>query len=236
MRPGLRRLALTAHITLSVGWLGAVVAYLSLALSGFLGQDAGTARAAYVTMEVIGWSALVPLSLAALLSGLVQSLGTEWGLFRHYWVVTKLVLTLAATGVLLAHMRAVSDMAALAATTPVSGAELGPLRLQLVIHAVGGLLVLLAATALSVFKPWGRTPYGVRRQEERRKGSQWSRAAAAEGGAAPAAPRVPGGKRPAAARGAGPGTAWRRYVLFGVGGLVLLWLVLHLAGGGMRVH
>ena len=35
------------------------------------------------------------------MSGLVQSLGTEWGLFRYYWIVAKLSLTVVATMVLM---------------------------------------------------------------------------------------------------------------------------------------
>jgi len=163
MSPRLRRFALTAHVTFSVGWLGAVIAYLALAITGLKSPDAQLVRAAYLSMELIGWFVIVPCSLAALLSGLVQSLGTEWGLFRHYWILVKFLMTLVGTLVLLGHMRNVSRMARLAAETTFSRAEVGILPLQLVVHATGGLLVLLAATALSVFKPWGRTPYGRRR-------------------------------------------------------------------------
>ena len=163
MTPRLRRFALSAHVTFSVGWLGSVVAYLALAIAGLNSPDAQLVRAAYLSMEVIGWFVIVPCSLAALLTGLVQSLGTEWGLFRHYWILVKLLLTLAGTLVLVVHMRAVSRMAGIAAELTVPGAEHGMLRLQLVVHAVGGLLVLLTATALSVYKPWGRTRYARRK-------------------------------------------------------------------------
>ena len=84
MAPGLRKFALTVHLTASVGWLGAVVAYLSLGVSAVTSQDAPTVRAAWIAMEVTGWFAIVPLTLASLLTGLVMSLGTPWGLFRHY--------------------------------------------------------------------------------------------------------------------------------------------------------
>lgn len=98
MTPRLRKFALTAHITFSVGWLGAVVPYLALAIVGLTSHDAQMVRAAYLSMELIGWFVIVPLSLAALLSGLVQSLGTPWGLFRHWWIVVKFLLTTGATG------------------------------------------------------------------------------------------------------------------------------------------
>jgi hypothetical protein len=152
----LRKLALTSHLTFSVGWLGAVAAYLALAVVGMTNPDADMARAAYRAMEVIGWAIIVPSSIASLLSGVVQSLGTEWGLFRYYWIVVKFSLTVVATAVLLMHIPTVSRMARLAATSALASGDFATLRLQLLVHAVGGLLVLIATTAVSVYKPWGR--------------------------------------------------------------------------------
>src|ERR671918_2328114 len=167
MTPRLRKFALTAHITFSVGWVGAVVAYLALAIAVLTSHDAQMVRAVYLSIELIGWFVIVPFSLAALLTGLVQSLGTQWGLFRHYWILVKFLLTTGATIVLLWHMQAVSRMSGVAAETTLSSADFRALRIQLVVHAAGGLLVLLAATTLSVYKPWGMTPYGRRKQHER---------------------------------------------------------------------
>lgn len=156
MTTRLRKLGLTTHVSLSVGWLGAVAAYLVLALTGLATHDGGMATAAYRAMEVVGWTIIVPCSVAALLSGLLQALGTEWGLFRHYWIVAKISLTVPATAVLLLHIPSVSRMARLAMDTALVNGDFAQLRMQLVVHAVGGLLVLLAITALSVYKPWGR--------------------------------------------------------------------------------
>ncbi|MGH9841480.1 MAG: hypothetical protein ACREEM_22225 [Blastocatellia bacterium] len=158
MKPSLRKFALTAHITLSVGWLGAVVAYLAVAIAGLTSHDAQMVRAAYLSMEVIGWFVIVPFSLATLLAGLVESLGAQWGLFRHWWVSVKFLLTTGATIVLLQHVPAVTRMSGVAREMTLSATDFRALRIQLVIHAGGGLLVLLAATALSVYKPWGGDP------------------------------------------------------------------------------
>ena len=89
-------------------------------------QDAQTVRAAWIAMELTGWFAIVPLALASLLTGLVMSLGTQWGLFRHYWVLFSLVLTILATVVLLVHMQTVSSFAGVAAET--DSADVGELR------------------------------------------------------------------------------------------------------------
>jgi hypothetical protein len=99
----LRKFALTVHVSSSVGWLGAVGSFLALAIAGLISQDAQFVRAGYLAMEFTTWFVIVPLSLASLLSGLVQGLGTPWGLFRHYWVLAKLLLTVLATIILLVH-------------------------------------------------------------------------------------------------------------------------------------
>jgi hypothetical protein len=236
MTPPLRKLLLTAHVTVSVGWLGAALAYIALAITGITSADAEQARAAYLSLKLIGWFVIVPASLASLLTGLFQSLGTEWGLFRHYWVLVKFVLTVGATTVLLLHMPAVSRMAGVAAETPLAGPDFRELRVQLVVHAGGGLVVLLTATSLSVFKPWGRTPYGRRVQEERWKESPTS-PAAPDTGARPedthARPEVAG---VSPGRGSVARTRRKLYALLVVVGLVVLFLVLHLAAGGRGRH
>ncbi len=165
MAPGLRKLALTAHVTASVGWLGAVVAYLALVIAALSSRDTSTVRAVWTALEVTIRFAIVPLAVAALLSGLVQSLGTEWGLFRHYWVLFKLMLTCIATAILLLHLPTVSSLAGVASATDHAG--LTGLRGEL-LHAGGGLLVLLITTVLAVYKPRGLTPYGWRKVHERR--------------------------------------------------------------------
>jgi DMSO/TMAO reductase YedYZ heme-binding membrane subunit len=90
--PRLRKFALASHITLAVGWLGAVAGYIALDVVAATSQDPKTLRAAYLAMELIAWYVIVPLALTSLLSGLVMSLGTKWGLFRHYWVLISLLL------------------------------------------------------------------------------------------------------------------------------------------------
>ena len=160
-----RKLAFTAHIFFSLGWLGAVLAYLALAIAALIRRDTQTVSSAYLAMELIGWSVIVPCSLAALATGLLQSLGTEWGLFRYYWIVVKFFLTVFATIILLLHMPAVSYFAGLERDS----LKIGGLPAEL-LHAGGGLIVLVVTTTLSVYKPWGRTPYEQRKQQERHEG------------------------------------------------------------------
>ena len=164
--PGLRKFALTAHLSVSVGWIGAVVAYLVLGVSAVSSQDDQTIRAAWIAMELIGWFVIVPLALAALLTGLVMSLITPWGLFRHYWVLIALVLTVFATAILLLHMPTVSSQADVARQA--DGATLQRLGGDL-FHPGLGLVVLLVITVLNVYKPRGLTRYGWRKHQKQRR-------------------------------------------------------------------
>lgn len=168
MRPALRKFALTAHITASVGWLGAVLAYLALAVVTRTSQDVQMVRAAYLALDPITEYVLVPLSFASLLTGLVMSLGTPWGLFRHYWVLFKLLLTILAAKVLLGFTQTMNSMVDIASDPTTSIAVLRAMGAGMA-HAVGALVVLLLIMILSVYKPRGMTRYGWRKQHEQRK-------------------------------------------------------------------
>ena len=166
MKPGLRKLILTVHITSSVGWLGAVAGFLALAIAALDNKDAQTIRAAYLAMALIARFIIVPLAFASLLSGIIQALGTPWGLFRHYWVLVKLLLTLFATVVLLLKTPLIGYAARQAAAAVFSSANLHAAGRELLVHSAGGLLVLVVVTTLSVYKPWGLTRYGRRKLRE----------------------------------------------------------------------
>ena len=161
-----RKFALTAHVAASVGLLGSIAAFLALAVAGLISRDFQMVRAAYPSMALIARFVILPLAFAASLTGLIQSLGTSWGLFRHYWVLLKLLLTVFATIVLSIKMELIGDAARLAAETTSSEADLRAAGMQLAVHAAGGLLLLLVPMVLSVYKPPGKTRYGRRKLRE----------------------------------------------------------------------
>jgi len=223
MPPSLRKFALTAHVITSVGLLGSIAAFLALVVTGLTSQDTQMVRAAYLAMELIARFVIVPLAFASLLSGLIQSLGTPWGLFRHYWVLAKLFLTVFAIVVLLSKLELIGYAARLAAETTLSYADLRAAGLQLAIHAAGGLLVLLIPTVLSVYKPRGLTPYGRRAQHEQRT------------------PSLHPYRDSSSATNLRPVHGLititpRRAYMFGIIVIVLHLFILHLAGGGLHVH
>jgi hypothetical protein len=168
MTPRLRKFTLAAHITVAVGWIGALTGYIALDVAAATNQDAPTLRAAYLAMELIAWYVIVPLALASLLTGLAMALGTKWGLFRHYWVLISLLLTIFATVVLMVETQTISYFADVAADPTTSSDDLRALGSTLV-HSVGGTVVLLVILVLNVYKPRGMTRYGWRKQQDEQR-------------------------------------------------------------------
>ena len=152
-----RRFALTAHVSLSLGWMGAVACFLALAIVGFTSRQPVEVQAAYLGMEMICWAVIVPLSFLSPATGIAQALWTPWGLLKHYWVLVKLLVTLPCTAVLLLHMLPTTRLAAAAAQGQLMGDALRDLRVQLVADSAIAIAVLLLTTVLAIYKPRGRT-------------------------------------------------------------------------------
>jgi hypothetical protein len=210
MTPAVRKFALTAHVTSSVSWLGAVTAFLALAVAGLTSHDAHLVRAAYVATEAITWFVIVPLVFAALATGLIVSLGTPWGLFRHYWVLVKFMVTILATALLLLHTRPIGILSGVAREmAPFS--DFRGLQIQLVGDAGAALVALLVNVMLSVYKPHGMTAYGRRRQLV-----EQSHVVERETG-----------------YDAAPTPRWIKAFAVIILGLMLVFVIVHLAGGGL---
>jgi hypothetical protein len=171
MAPRLRKLALSVHLAVSIGWIGSVLAYLALGLTAVTTEDDQSLRAAWIAMDLTGWYVIVPLAIASVVTGLIMSLGTKWGLFRHYWVLYSFIMTVVAAVVLVLHMPDVSELANVAregAADAESAHLLGRLRSGDLLHPTLGLVVLLTVQVLNIYKPKGMTRYGRRRQRAER--------------------------------------------------------------------
>ena len=213
MTPGLRKLTITAHVTFSVGWLGAVAAFLVLSIAGLTSHNTEVVRGAYLSMDLISRFIVIPMCFAAVATGLLQALGTPWGLFRYYWILLKFGLAIFATFALLVHQFAATAEAAKlvsgATAETLFSAEFAPLKTELVRAPSLAILLLLMVTTLGVYKPWGLTRYGRRKQQERRKVQQ-----------------QPDNQTPLGVK-----------IFFAlIGMLVLMFVALHLTGHGFESH
>jgi hypothetical protein len=165
--PPVYRLLLAAHVVVSGGWLGIAAAKLALAVAAGAAVDAP--EALYTSMHVVN-VAFPPTAVGTLVTGVLLSLGTKWGLLRHYWVATKLALTVGviATGVAMVDVLIQQSVAATSGQAVGDGSILllgfavAPATLLISLSAAH-VLMLAAATVISVYKPWGKTRIGRRK-------------------------------------------------------------------------
>lgn len=155
-----RKALLAVHMSVSVGWIGAVVAYLALAIAADTASDGQVIRGAWIGMELVILYAITPLAAAALVTGIVMAAATPWGILNHYWVVVSLGLTAFAFLVLVDHLAFVSSSADFARAVSddrvqAMGSDIG--------HPAIGLGILVTVFLLNMYKPRGLTPIGRRR-------------------------------------------------------------------------
>lgn len=166
LQPRARKAAVVAHVVSSAAWIGLDAAKTILVFTGLLSDDRDTVALAYRALGTfLGWP-LVIASLLALVTGLVLSLGTKWGVVTHWWVTAKLAITLVLVTlvcfVLAPMLPEVAAYGTALAAGPESAAAPVPAAVaDLVYPGVVAPTSLLVATILSIVKPWGRTPWAA---------------------------------------------------------------------------
>jgi hypothetical protein len=153
-----RRALLVVHVAASAAWLGLTLGLLALALTAATTESAPMIEAACRSMKVFTDWLVIPVALLTLLSGLVLSLGTKWGLARHHWVLTKFWLTLVT---ITASVFALRPGVNAAVETVASGSPPAD-PLDLVMGPVVSFSAYVFMTVISVLKPWGLTRRGRR--------------------------------------------------------------------------
>lgn len=163
LSPRLRKLVLTIHVVSTVGWLGAVLVFVALAVVGLTATETQSVRAVLSVMEPVAWYVLVPFAATSLVVGIIQSLGTPWGLIRHYWVIFKLLITTFSTIILISYMTTFNQMSHAAANPASTADQLRPFAASVLLHGGLALAGLVISVVLSIYKPRALTAYGRRR-------------------------------------------------------------------------
>ncbi|MCG5458601.1 hypothetical protein PSH03_004358 [Micromonospora sp. PSH03] len=150
IRPSTRKALLTLHLVTSLGWLGADLVLLTLGIAVQRGADPAVV---YPVTALVGTVLFAPLSVLVWLIGVASSLLTPWGLLRHRWVLVKLVLTTVMVGLVLFLLTPnLRHAGAVGAALPARD------RADLVIAPAVSTSLMVIATVLSTYKPWGRRP------------------------------------------------------------------------------
>jgi uncharacterized membrane protein len=90
-----KQLIVALHVISAASWIGGTMGLILLLI--YLKSAANGEQLAYTlsSMEVIDDNLLKYPALLTLLTGVLLSVWTQWGLVKHYWVAIKLVLTVA---------------------------------------------------------------------------------------------------------------------------------------------
>ncbi len=206
MTPRLSKAMLTSHITFSAGWIGAVAVFLVLAITGLTSEDNQLVRSSLIAMKLSAWFVIVPFCLTSLFTGVVQAVGTKWGLFKYYWIVVKLFLTVASTILLLLHMQPINYLAGVTSDSSFSTSQHTEQLIDLISKAGAAILVLVAITTISIYKPWGKIKLAKSNTNQSRNIQDKIK------------------------------KSWTFYALIGLICLVAIIIIKHLLGGGMQGH
>jgi hypothetical protein len=153
---------LTAHVIVSVGWLGVVIAKIALKIIAMTTSNPTNVAALFFAAGRLSF-AFPPLAVLTIVTGVLLSLGTKWGLIQHYWVATKIMLTF---GVIITAVqlgtRIPQPTGQSMADISFLGLNSSPAALLLAL-TVTHLVLLVVATILSTYKPWGKTWFARRK-------------------------------------------------------------------------
>lgn len=161
--PRLRKSMLFVHIVTGVGWMGTDIALMILVFGALRSDDAERVAASYLATAYIGVLAVPVLAVAMTISGIILSLGSGLGLFKHWWVFVKLLISLVLCVLvwlaLLPELTTLPDMVEMGASADQVRDRLGEATVGLLFPPVVSFTMMAVASLLSIFKPWGRTPW-----------------------------------------------------------------------------
>jgi len=160
LSPNLTKWLKSLHLLAVAGWAGGAVSLLILHFLRFNGVESGNElygidRAAHlIDMGVVVYLG----AFGCLLTGLLYSIFTNWGFFRHKWVLIKWVITifciLSGTFFLGPWETAMLNISHQSGDTALMNVGyLSSMRLNFWFGIVQ-LILLIFAMFISVFKPW----------------------------------------------------------------------------------
>lgn len=163
LAPPWRKALLALHLVCGVGWMGLDIVLLVLAVTALRTPDADVVYSSYRAIAIAFPGPVMVLSFGMALTGILLGWGTHWGLLRSWWVLIKFGLALIMLVLVVFSLTpALSGIPAL--LTPGLSADelrasLGDMPNTLLFPPVVSFLMLATAVLLSVFKPWGLTPW-----------------------------------------------------------------------------
>lgn len=153
-----RQATVWLHVVTSVGWMGQALALFTLLTISHTSDDVAVRIAATSMAREIDAHLLVPLANASAFTGFILAAATAWGFTRHWWVLTKFVITLVQlyAGIFILSGALQESVAAAQAGEP----EPASLTELIGVALMAGAFAFQAW--LSVAKPWGKARQGAK--------------------------------------------------------------------------
>lgn len=151
-----RKSVLLLHIASAGAWLGIDVVLAVLVFTALLSDDGRTRALCFQALELFAVWPLFITGMVCLATGGILGLSSRYGLFRYWWVVTKLALNLVLTGLVLVALGPTVSQAAERARDFLAGEPVSLSIGDLIFPPIVSPTALLVAMVLAVFKPWGR--------------------------------------------------------------------------------
>ncbi|UUZ83686.1 hypothetical protein LJK88_07655 [Paenibacillus sp. P26] len=164
-----KQLIIVIHVLSVVCWLGGAMAMLLLGMYMLKAENGEQLYYTLDNMHLIDVVFIRYTALVALLTGIVLSVWTNWGLFKHYWILIKLILTLALIAFGIEYMgdwlSQIVRMAKQERFLALSDAAFLKASYSLIGGALANIVSLVFMTAISYFKPFGKMKPIVRKSK-----------------------------------------------------------------------
>lgn len=158
-----RRAWVSAHVIVSVAWLGVGACLIAVLASAGTATDPGGLQAIYNVAHAVHERVFVPLAVMTAATGIALCLITKRRFFRYYWVIAKEAIIIMLVGVGVAVVpRGIQTVTRIVSSRGLNSLQ-DPMyrttRETLIAYFAFQVALLSASVIISVFKPFGqRTP------------------------------------------------------------------------------
>lgn len=155
-----KRWLLSLHLLFSAILFGNSVIFLVLSIAAAVTNDENVLKSSYTSMHIMATSSVRASTIGTVVTGIMLSLWTKWGLFKFYWIILKEILTIVSIGLGIIGFYLWTLEAFSITSTKGLNALQNPVfienRYQLFIGIILQIISLAIMIVISVFKPWGR--------------------------------------------------------------------------------
>lgn len=160
LSPSWKKAMLGLHLTFTGILLGCTAVIVVLVIASLATEDEDVLRASYTVMHLLATSSIRASSIGTVVTGVILSVFTHWGLLRYYWIVYKIIMTAlsVAVGVVGFYYWSLNGVTMIAeeGMRALDDPAFVMNNQQLWLGLVFQVLSLVSMVFVSVFKPWGK--------------------------------------------------------------------------------